>query len=196
MPSDVVVLRADDQRGQSLADDGWTVTARSWAAQLDVTAENIETWETYLALFGPTDTHRALNEVDGPAVLALDAATTGDYPGSLATAHASLTAASAVPTAKRWGFGVFDADEQLVAMTFIEVDGNQAEVDFTVVARPRRRQGLATALKAASLLALARRGVSRVRTGGSAENRGILAANRSLGFRIDEHWITMAAPAT
>ncbi|MDN5775540.1 MAG: hypothetical protein L0H96_01350 [Humibacillus sp.] len=113
----------------------------------------------------------------------------------MATAHQALTAHSAAPTAKRWGFGVFDVDEQLVAMTVIELEGNRADVDFTVVARHRRRQGLATSVNAGSLLALARHGVTLVRTGGSDENRGILATNASLGFHVDEHWITLAAPA-
>lgn len=48
MPNDLAVLRVDDQRCQSLADDGWTVTARSWAAQLDVTPTNIKAWKAAL----------------------------------------------------------------------------------------------------------------------------------------------------
>lgn len=72
---------------------------------------------------------------------------------------------------------------------------DRAVVDFTVVARHRCRQGLAAALKAASLLALALRRVALVRTGGSDETRGILATNTSLGFRVDERWVTLAAPA-
>ena len=68
-------------------------------------------------------------------------------------------------------------------------------MNCTDFARHRRRQGLATALKAASLLALALRRVTLVRTGGSDESRGILATNTSLGFRVDERWVTLAAPA-
>jgi predicted GNAT family acetyltransferase len=104
-----------------------------------------------------------------------------------------LTAARASPTAGRRGFGVFDAEANLVAMTFVDVDGQQAEVDFTVVVPRRRGQGLATAVKAASLLALPRDGVTTVRTGGSDENRGVLAANATLGFHVDERWLTLIA---
>lgn len=60
-----------------------------------------------------------------------------------------------------------------------------------MVARDRRGQALAAAVKAASLLALARDGVAVVRTGGSEENRAILAVNASLGFRVDERWLTL-----
>jgi hypothetical protein len=79
-------------------------------------------------------------------------------------------------------------------MTFVDVDDTRAEVDFTVVAQHRRGSGLATAVKAVSLLAVSRDGVMVVRTGGSDENRGILAANASLGFEVDEHWLTLSAP--
>jgi predicted GNAT family acetyltransferase len=129
-----------------------------------------------------------------PSALALDAATAGDYPGSVATAHKALTAQTATPPARRRGFGIFDSDGQLVAMTFLDIDGHRADVDFTVVSRDRRRQGLAAAVKAASLLSLEREGATLVRTGGSDENHAILVANRSLGFRVDEHWVTMTAP--
>jgi hypothetical protein len=32
---------------------------------------------------------------------------------------------------------------------------------------------------------------SRIRTGGSADNAPIMAANATLGFVIDEHWVTL-----
>jgi GNAT superfamily N-acetyltransferase len=196
MLGDVVVLREGDPRCRSLTTDGWMVTARSWAARLDVGPQHIPTWRAAVARLGVTDIWRELNEDDVPAALALDAATTGDYPGGVATAHEALTAATAMPNEQRRGFGVFDGGRQLVAMTFvdIEAEGERAEVDFTVVVRHRRRQGLATAVKAASLLALSHRGVTLARTGGSDENHGILAVNRALGFCVDERWLTMAAP--
>ena len=89
---------------------------------------------------------------------------------------------------------MFDGGANLGAMTFVDIDDNRAEVDFTVVGQHRRGSGLATAVKAASLLALSRDGVTAVRTGGSDENRGILAASASLGFDVDEHWFTLSAP--
>jgi hypothetical protein len=196
MPNDVVVLRADDERRRSLTESGWRVTARSWAARLDVTPAHVPAWEAALAHLDASRTCRELGEADVPATLGLDAATAGDYPGGPATAHAPLTAQRALPGGGRRGFGVFDDNDTLVAMTFVDVDGDRAEVDFTVVAAHRRREGLATAVKAASLLALARDGVRLVRTGGSEENRGSLATNGTLGFSIDERWLTLEAPAT
>lgn len=197
MPSDVTVLRADDPRCERLADDGWTVTARSWAAHVELTPRHTQGWRDAMARLASTDTCRELTADDVPAVLALDAATAGDYPGSVATAHEALTPHTATPTVRRPAFGVLDDKGDLVAITFvdIEADPTWAEVDFTVVAPHRRRQGLATALKAASLLGLMERGVTDVRTGGSDENRGIIAANEALGFRVDERWVTMVAPA-
>lgn len=193
MPADAVVLRDDDERYPSLIEEGWRVTARSWAARLEVTPEHARRWLDALACLPPQDVCRELESADVPAALSLDAATAGDYPGGAATTHAPLTAETATPHTGRRGFGVFDADANLVAMTFTDVEGDRAEVDFTVVARHRRGRGLATAVKAASLLALTRDGVSVVRTGGADENCGILAANAALGFHVDEHWLTLTA---
>lgn len=67
-------------------------------------------------------------------------------------------------------------------------------MDFTVVARHRQAQGLASAVKASSLLALSRDGVTVVRTGGSDQNHGVAAANTALGFHLDEHWLTLTPP--
>jgi hypothetical protein len=53
---------------------------------------------------------------------------------------------------------------------------------------------LCPALRTIVGVALSRDGVTVVRTGGSDENRGILAANASLGFEVDEHWLTLSAP--
>lgn len=194
VPANAMVLRDDDQRHPSLIEEGWTVTARSWAARVEVRSQHLRRWTEILASLPPQDTCRELQAADVPAALSLDAATATDYPGGVATAHPPLTAASACPSASRRGFGVFDSDANLVAMTFVDVDDTRAEVDFTVVAQHRRGSGLATAVKAASLLALSRDGVTVVRTGGSDENRGILAANAALGFEVDEHWLTLSAP--
>lgn len=45
-----------------------------------------------------------------------------------------------------------------------------------------------------TLLALDADGVRRFRTGGSAENAAILAANTALGYVRDDEWLTLAAP--
>lgn len=138
---------------------------------------------------------------DVGAILALDAATVGDYPGGPATRHAALDRARATPGGRRRFFGVrtgrVGADGvrpagELVAMSVVDLGGDStAGIDFTVVAPDFRGRGLATALKAWSLLALAAAGVNSVRTGGSARNAAIIAVNARLGFVIDERWLTL-----
>lgn len=54
-----------------------------------------------------------------------------------------------------------------------------------------RRRGVATLVKAASLLALASQAITRFRTGGSADNEAIIRANDALGYLRDEEWVTL-----
>ncbi len=191
MPTSPIVLRADDPRVPRLLAQGWSVSARSWAAEVDLATTDHAVLRAAAGRVEHPLTVRELDPADVDAVLALDRATCGDYPGDVATAHSPLTAGSASPSPRRRAFGVVDPDGGLVAMTYVDVDGGRAEVDVTVVAPPWRGVGLATGVKAASLLALAADGVAAVRTGGSEENVAILAANRSLGFVVDERWLTL-----
>ncbi|ACZ31789.1 GCN5-related N-acetyltransferase [Xylanimonas cellulosilytica DSM 15894] len=188
------VLRGDTPEAHALLADGWSVIARSWGAGLLAADVDGERFRSAAAGGIPGLTLRELTADDVAAVLTLDAATANDYPGDIATAHAPLTPRSATPGAARRAWGAF-VDGELVAMTFVDVDGaHHAETDFTVVAAARRRRGLGTAVKAASIATLVRDGVTTLRTGGSAENAGSLAANRSLGYVVDEEWWTLAAP--
>ncbi|QCR42241.1 hypothetical protein C1N91_00520 [Curtobacterium sp. SGAir0471] len=79
-------------------------------------------------------------------------------------------------------------------MTYVEVDGADAETDFTVVHPTQRGRGIGTALEAWSVLALQREGVRRFRTGGSADNVAIQRADAVLGYVQDEEWVTLTAP--
>lgn len=184
----MVVVRSDDPERARLEASGWRVVAESWAAALVLDHEALDRLR---AIGVPEDIAvRELDAADVPAILALDAATARDYPGDVATAHPPLDDVRATPTPARRAFGAFDA-ATLVALGFVDVCGESAEIDFTVVAASHRRRGIATALKAASLLRLAADGVRVVRTGGSADNPGIAAANRRLGFVVDERWVTL-----
>lgn len=80
-------------------------------------------------------------------------------------------------------------------MTFVDVDGAVAEVDFAVVAARWRGRRLGTALKAASVLTLLEDGAGSIRTGGSADNTASMRGNLAIGFVIDEQWFTLTAPA-
>ena len=191
---DSAVMPADDPRRAALEAEGWRVTARSFGAELD--ADRIDRARLQEALAGSVGragVARELTADDVDAVLALDAATARDYPGSVATRHRPVDRDGATPSASRRMFGVLSAGGELLALTVVDVDvdGAAAETDFTVVARDRRRRGLGVAVKALSVLTLVDDGVERFRTGGSADNAGILRANALLGYVRDEEWVTL-----
>lgn len=191
------VLRSDSPDLAALEAGGWRVVARSWAAGLDTATADRGRLELLVERARTVAGIRELTPADADAVLALDAATLDDYPGDVATAHAPLTAAEAVPHPGRRGWGAFEGDGRLVAMTFLapapEVT-EATETDFTVVADGWRGLGLGSAVKAAAVLALMGEGVERFRTGGAAENAASLAANRAVGYVVDEEWLTLAPP--
>ncbi|UFU14272.1 acetyltransferase [Curtobacterium sp. C1] len=207
----VVVLPADAPRRVELERRGWRVVARSFGAQLDGDAVDRARLRSLVDRAGLTV--RALDDADVDAVLALDAATIGHYPGSVATRHEPFDRERATPSATRRGFGVWSGDD-LVGMTFVDVlvgaggaaagsDAGSdaaagsaaasvsAATDVTVVAAGHRGRGIGTAVKAASVLALLDAGVTRFRTGGSADNPAIIAANTALGYVRDEEWVTL-----
>lgn len=192
---ELVVLRADAPRAVDLKAHGWVAIAHSWGAGLSV--ENVDR-VTLLGLIErirPTIAVRGIGNEHVDAILSLDAATAADYPGSVATRHEPLTRHRATPSPVRRATGAFGPDGELIAMTFVDIAGQRAEIDFTVVGPNWRGRGIGTAVKAASVLNLIDAGIQRIRTGGSAENPSILAANAALGFVIDEHWVTLSPPA-
>ena len=171
------------------------MTARSWAAQLDAKSVDRECLRQVASRVRAVGVARELADGDVAAILELDEAAAGDHPGGMATSHRQLTARSARPTRHRRAFGVLGSGGALLAMTFVDVGSAVAEVDFTVVAAAWRGQGVGSGLKAASVLALLDDGVESIRTGGSADNDAILRANHTIGFTIDEHWVTLVAPS-
>ncbi|PPF86745.1 acetyltransferase [Clavibacter michiganensis] len=198
MSAEPVIVRSDDPRAAELLAAGRIVTARSWGAQLDAADVDPARLRTLVDRVAGSAVLRELGPDDVGAILALDAATLDDYPGGPATRHVDLTSDSArVPAPGRRGYGAFDASGALLAMTFVDLDpsGRAAETDVTVVDAAHRGRGLGTAVKAASLRALLEVGVTAFRTGGSSENAAIVAAGASLGYRVDEEWLTLEAPA-
>lgn len=187
------VMRAEDPNRAELQARGWRLVARSWAAQLNAAAVDRAHLHRLIRRVEPVGIVRELQAGDAPAVLALDRATIDDYPGGVATTHEPLSFEQATVGSQRRGFGVI-GDGELMAMTFLDVDGCHAETDFTVVRQPCRGLGLGAAVKAAAVLALLDDGIGRFRTGGSADNAASLGANRSVGFVIDEEWVTLAPP--
>lgn len=72
--------------------------------------------------------------------------------------------------------------------------GRRAETEFTSVSRAYRRQGLSSAVKGASLVALAAEGALVFGTGGAAVNAASIAMNESLGYVLTERWVSYANP--
>ncbi|GAB3394429.1 hypothetical protein GCM10027568_25040 [Humibacter soli] len=192
------MLRSDDPRVGTLMNEGWRLTARSWGAELDAGGADTDRLANRLRELVARARHhgqlRELGNSDVTAVLALDAATIDDYPGGPATGHAALTQQTAATSETRRAFGALTAENDLAAVTYVDIDLPSAETDFTVVRRDWRGRGLGTAVKASSVLALLASGVTRFRTGGSSENVASMAANASVGYRIDEEWLTLRHP--
>lgn len=187
---DTTVLRADDPRVAGLIETGWRITARSWAAQLDADRADRAALRRFVERVAPVVVRELLG-ADLPAVLALDAATVADYPGSVATQHEPLTESTAAMSPTRRAFGARTPAGDLVGTTYLDIDGDTVETTFTVVARDHRGRGIGTALKAASILALLDEHVVRFRTGGSDDNPAIIAAGTAVGYRRDEEWVTL-----
>ncbi|MBT2503671.1 GNAT family N-acetyltransferase [Curtobacterium sp. ISL-83] len=186
------VLPAEHQDVRALTAAGWRVIARSWAAQLDADRIDRARLGAMVARVGPALVVRELESGDLRAVLALDAATVGDYPGSIATRHSALTVDTASLHPGRRAFGAWTPDGTLIGMTFVDRSGDDVETDFTVVAAAWRGRGVGSAVKAASVLALADEGARRFRTGGSSENAASIGASAALGYERDEEWVTLA----
>jgi GNAT superfamily N-acetyltransferase len=74
-------------------------------------------------------------------------------------------------------------DGRAVAVSWLLVAGQFAEVELTGTLPEFRRRGLARATKLESMRLAAERGVKRIVTGTDFENRGMLALNDALGFR-------------
>lgn len=194
MDDDALVVRADSPLRAEREAHGWRIVASSWGAEFVPTAADEPRLAALVERVADRVSVRALDERDVDAVLELDAATIVDYPGGVATRHEPMDVGRATPDSARRAFGAFSVAGSLVAMTFVDVDGTSAETDFTVVSTAWRGAGIGTAVKAASVLALFDEGIARFRTGGSAGNAASIAANERVGYLIDEHWVTLAAP--
>jgi GNAT superfamily N-acetyltransferase len=189
------VVRAESSERVSLEREGWRVTARSWAAQLEGVNVDRAALRAAIEAVEHLVTVRHLTEYDVDAALALDRRTLGDYPDGPASRHQALTADRARVSDTRHAWGAVNSEGDLLAVSYVDLEGGVAETDFTVVAPEARGTGLARAVKAASVLALLALGVTRFRTGGSSDNAAIIATNRSLGYIRDEEWVALVAPA-
>jgi len=188
------VLREDDPLAVELLAQGWTVAHRSWGARLrEVEPDRLR---ALVAAAGGSSVVAEVGPEADPGIAALEAAVREDYPGGPATAPAAHDlAALAALRADGTRFFAALADGAVVAVTAIRrEDDERAETDFTSVARDHRRRGLAEAVKAASVLALAAEGARVFGTGGADENAASLAMNARLGYAVTERWLTLVPP--
>lgn len=191
------VLRSDDPRCAELEASGWALVATSWGARLRVTPELFGRLRRLVSrVEGAGRVVRELGAEDAEAVRALDAGTAGDYPAGLAVFHEPLDRDAAEDLFTRGRvFGVEYAGT-LVAVTVTEVVGrSRVETGFTAVHPDQRGTGLATAVKAASVLAHAVDGATLFGTGGAGVNEASLAMNRTVGYQITETWHTYRPPS-
>jgi hypothetical protein len=186
--ADIQVVQVNDPRLQHLTESGYVVVGESWGARLrlsdppDLTVLNA-------AVVEELDTSWA------PQVTALEALNHADYPYTPATA-APHRDESDVRELWRSGCRLFGAinDGQLVAVSTILLTTGRAETEFTSVHRSCRRRGLAVAVKAASITALANDGVRIFGTGGAQINTGSIRMNEHLGYAIEERWLSLTMP--
>lgn len=198
-PETELVLRADDPRCPRVEADGWELVATSWGARLEVDSADHRAIARLRRLADPTqDLGYVVREIaphDIPQLLELDARTAADYPGGVATHHEPLDEAAArelLGRARAWGIWYAEA---LVALTVTVLAEDRVETDFTAVHPDHRGRGLATRVKATSVLAHAEHGRTLFGTGGADANLASLAMNRAVGYRITETWHTYRAPA-
>lgn len=91
-------------------------------------------------------------------------------------------------------FGASAPDGGLVAFTILRPEPGRWEVERAAVDAEHRRRGLATAVKAASILATRAAGARCWGTGGAAVDAGSPAVNRALGFEFEPAWHAPAPP--
>ncbi|NLG22473.1 MAG: GNAT family N-acetyltransferase [Actinomycetales bacterium] len=193
-PEPDLVLRSDDPRIRQAEADGWECVATSWGARLDLDrspASLPDRLRQYVVrAAGSGYGMREIRTEDVAQVLDLDALTARDYPGGTATRHEPLDEAAAKELlAQGRAWGAWEGDT-LVALTATRMLSDRVETDFTAVHPEHRRRGLATAVKAASVLAHAQDGATRFGTGGAADNVASLAMNRAVGYEVIERWHT------
>ncbi|TFD46998.1 GNAT family N-acetyltransferase [Cryobacterium frigoriphilum] len=197
MTADIEIVQLNDPRLQHLIEAGYVVVGESWGARLRLSEPPHRAVLT-AAVVAATDQGFLIKELDdswAPQVTALEAVNHADYPYTPATAVPQRDE-SEVLELWRSGYRLFGAIDagQLVAVTVISLTTARAETEFTSVHPSYRRRGLAVAVKAASITALADDGVRIFGTGGAQVNAGSIRMNEHLGYAIEERWLSLAMP--
>ena len=176
---------------------GYVIVGESWGARLRL-SDPPDLSALHAAVVAATEQALLIQELDAswaPQVTALEALNHADYPCTPATEVPHRTE-SDVLEFWRCGCRLFGAidDGQLVAVSVITLTTERAETEFTSVHPSYRRRGLAVAVKAASITALADDGVRIFGTGGAQVNTGSIRMNEHLGYAIEERWLSLTMP--
>ncbi len=137
-----------------------------------------------------------------PGVHAVAVETFGDIPGDEPMAPGDLAEFRARdvdrPAIAPWGFAIaVDREDTVVGYaSLILVPGSEriAWHDMTAVRRSWRGQGLAMALKAATIAAAIEHGLTALETGNDVDNDAMRAINDRLGYRAQPDLLTMRGP--
>ncbi|WP_460511508.1 acetyltransferase [Frigoribacterium salinisoli] len=192
---EVRVVRSDDPEARRLVDAGWRPVGESWGARLRL-GEPPELAPLRALVARAVEAGwsvRELEAADDPAVVAHEAATRDDYPVTPAT-EPDVVTAEGLQELRAEGhraFGALDARDALAAVTVVGRRPDRVETLWTSVRREHRRRGLAAAVKAASVVALAGEGARVFGTGGAQVNAAALAANARLGYLVEERWLSL-----
>ena len=196
--ADLRIVREDDPEHARLTGLGWRVVSRSWGARLTLADDaDVSALEAALAAVRRAGyAVRRLGGADLPALADLDERVGPDFPDTPASRHEPLPADLGRDLAAgRWlAFGASAPGGGLVAFTILRPEPDRWEVERTAVDAAHRRRGLATAVKAASILATRAAGARCWGTGGAGVNAGSLAVNRALGFELEPAWHALAPP--
>jgi GNAT superfamily N-acetyltransferase len=182
---------------QHLTQSGYVVVGESWGARLRL-SDPPDLARLNTAVVAATEQAFLIHELDArwaPQVTALEALNYADYPYTPAT-EVPHRDESDVLELWRSGCRIFGAIDggQLVAVSVIRLTTARGETEFTSVDPSYRRRGLAMAVKAASILALADDGVRIFGTGGAQVNTGSIRMNEHLGYAIEERWLSLTMP--
>ena len=197
MTADIQVVQFNDPRLQPLTEAGYVVVGESWGARLRL-SDPPDLSVLSEAVVAATEQGFLIEEL-GPGwarqVTAWEASNHADYPYTPATAvpHRDESDVLELWKSRYRLFGAI-TDGQLAAVSVISLTTARAETEFTSVHRSFRRRGLAVAVKAASITALADEGVRIFGTGGAQINAGSIRMNEHLGYAFEERWLSLTLP--
>lgn len=197
MSKNYEIVQDTDPRRVELESLGYQVVGESWGARLRFTDQPDLTL-AYKAMKKAQDAGFSISELDADwaeALHDLEQANNADYPFTPATQQGLLTLEAARDLWRK-GNRVFGATsgDLLIGVTVVSYEGIRGETDFTSVLADYRGKGVGAAVKAASIIALAEDGVRIFGSGGARVNEAILRTNKSLGYIVEEHWLSYQLP--